>query len=154
MTNYQQRLDAETWAFIDKTNSFYPVGMVDLTLGEQRTLYDRMCRAFHAGHPQGVSAETSAIETPARAIPIRRYRAGQGDRRALPVGRGAGPGARLPEGAAHGRPGAHQLFADRRGGRRAGPGRVGLVSARSRNPKEELQEGRGLRSPSLAISGT
>ena len=83
MTNYQQRLDAETWAFIDKTNSFYPAGTVDLTLGEQRTLYDRMCRAFHAGHPQGVSAETSAIETPARAIPIRRYRAGQGDRRAL-----------------------------------------------------------------------
>ena len=83
MTTYQQRLDAETWAFIDKTNSFYPAGTVDLTLGEQRTLYDRMCRAFHAGHPQGVSAETSAIETPARAIPIRRYRAGQGDRRAL-----------------------------------------------------------------------
>lgn len=74
MTDYAKLLDVETLAFIDKTNGFYPADTADQTLGDQRALYDRMCRAFHAGHPQGVSAETAAIGTPTHAIPIRIYR--------------------------------------------------------------------------------
>lgn len=74
MTDYSKLIDAETWAFIDRTNSFYPPDAVDHSVEEQRRTYDRMCRAFHAGYPEGVSAETTAIDTPTHAIPIRIYR--------------------------------------------------------------------------------
>jgi acetyl esterase len=74
MPDYTRLIDAETWAFIERTNSYYPPDTVDYTLAEQRQIYDRMCREFHAGHPEGVTAEDSAILTPERAIPIRIYR--------------------------------------------------------------------------------
>jgi acetyl esterase len=35
-----------------------------------------MCREFHAGYPEGVTAADSSIETPTQAIPIRIYRNG------------------------------------------------------------------------------
>lgn len=74
MTDYKKLIDAETWAFIEKTNSYYPPDTIDYTIAEQRRIYDRMCREFHAGYPDGVSAEDSAISTPTHAIPIRIYR--------------------------------------------------------------------------------
>jgi acetyl esterase len=74
MTDYSTLIDAETWAFIDKTNSFYPPDMTGYTVEQQRGVYDRMCREFFAGYPAGVTAETTAIETPDHAIPIRIYR--------------------------------------------------------------------------------
>ena len=74
MTDYQKLIDAETWAFIERTNSYYPPDTVDYTIEEQREIYDRMCRAFHAGYPEGVTAEDSTISTPTHAIPIRTYR--------------------------------------------------------------------------------
>lgn len=83
MTDYTNLLDAETWAFVDKTNSFYPPGNVDFSMGKQRELYDTMCRAFHAGYPAGLKAETTAIKTPTHDIPIRIYRAAKPDNRAM-----------------------------------------------------------------------
>lgn len=74
MTDYKKLIDAETWAFIEKTNSYYPPDTVDYPIGEQRAIYDRMCREFFAGYPDGVTAETTAISTPSHAIPIRIYR--------------------------------------------------------------------------------
>ncbi|RWB23043.1 MAG: alpha/beta hydrolase [Mesorhizobium sp.] len=74
MTDYRKLIDAETWAFIDKTNSYYPPDTIDYTIAEQRAIYDRMCREFFAGYPQGVMAETTAIATPTNSIPIRIYR--------------------------------------------------------------------------------
>jgi acetyl esterase len=74
MTDYANLIDAETWAFVERTNSFYPPDTVDYTIDEQREIYDRMCREFHAGHPEGVTAEDSTISTPDHAIPIRTYR--------------------------------------------------------------------------------
>jgi acetyl esterase len=74
MTDYSRLLDAETRAFVERTNSFYPPETIDFTIAEQRAVYDRMCRAFHAGHPDGVTAETTAIAAPGHAIPIRTYR--------------------------------------------------------------------------------
>lgn len=83
MADYAKLIDAETWAFIDRTNSFYPPDAVDHSVEEQRRTYDRMCREFHAGYPEGVSAETTAIETPTHAIPIRIYRHARPDDAAL-----------------------------------------------------------------------
>lgn len=77
MTGYKKLIDAETWAFIEKTSSFYPPDTIDLTVVEQRTIYDRMCREFHAGYPDGVTAHTTSISTPAHEIPIRIYRVSQ-----------------------------------------------------------------------------
>jgi len=74
MTDYKTLIDAETWAFIEQTNSYYPPNTIDCTIAQQREIYDRMCREFFAGYPNGVTAETSAIATPTRNIPIRVYR--------------------------------------------------------------------------------
>lgn len=74
VADYATLIDAETWAFIERTNSYYPPDTIDYTVANQRTIYDRMCREFFAGYPEGVTAETSAIALPDRAIPIRIYR--------------------------------------------------------------------------------
>ncbi|OQM75585.1 alpha/beta hydrolase [Manganibacter manganicus] len=74
MTDYARLIDAETWAFIDRTNSFYPPDAVDHSVEDQRRTYDRMCEAFHAGYPEGVTASDSTVETPTHKIPIRIYR--------------------------------------------------------------------------------
>ncbi|WP_432286879.1 alpha/beta hydrolase [Aminobacter sp. BA135] len=74
MTDYTKLIDAETWAFIDRTNAYYPPDTIDYTIVQQREIYDRMCREFFAGYPEGVSAETTAITAPAHDVPIRIYR--------------------------------------------------------------------------------
>jgi acetyl esterase len=74
MTDYATLIDAETWAFIERTNSYYPPDTIDFTIAEQRAIYDRMCREFFAGYPEGVTAETMAIVLVDRSIPIRIYR--------------------------------------------------------------------------------
>lgn len=79
MTNYATLIDAETWAFIERTNSFYPPDTIDFSMDRQRAVYDRMCRAFHAGYPDDVTAETSTIALPDRTIPIRIYRRAEPD---------------------------------------------------------------------------
>lgn len=75
MTDYAKLIDAETWAFIERTDAWYPPETVTYTIRQQRDIYDRMCREFFAGYPSGVAAETMAIETDGRAIPVRIYRA-------------------------------------------------------------------------------
>lgn len=79
MTDYSKLIDAETWAFIEKTNSYYPPNTVDYTIAEQRAIYDRMCREFFAGYPKGVEAATMAIDAGDHEIPIRIYRNAEPD---------------------------------------------------------------------------
>lgn len=74
MTDYAKLIDAETWAFIERTNSYYPPDTIDYTIDQQRDIYDRMCREFFAGYPQGVTAETIVIAAPAHDVSIRIYR--------------------------------------------------------------------------------
>lgn len=74
MTDYSTLIDAETLAFIERTGSFYPTDTTDLTIERQRKIYDRMCREFFAGYPEGVTAETTVIVLADRSIPIRIYR--------------------------------------------------------------------------------
>lgn len=71
MPDYSRLIDAETWAFIERTNAVYPAGAVELTMADHRRKYDAMCAAFNTPCPEGVTAETTAIETPAHRIPIR-----------------------------------------------------------------------------------
>ena len=83
MTDYKTLIDAETWAFIAKTNSYYPPDTIDYTIAQQREIYDGMCREFFAGYPQGVTAQTTAISTPTTSVPIRLYRNTAPDKTAM-----------------------------------------------------------------------
>lgn len=59
MPDYASLIDAETWAFIEETARHYPPDAVNLSIADQRAVYDRMCRAFFAGYPDGVTAADS-----------------------------------------------------------------------------------------------
>lgn len=78
MTAFAQPIDAETWAFIERTNAHYPPETIDSTIAEQRAVYDRMCPEFFAGYPAEVTANDSFIDTPGHKVPIRVYAAGRG----------------------------------------------------------------------------
>ena len=71
---YAELIDAETWAFIDKTNASYPEDAVALSIQAQCDLYDQMCARFRVAYPKGVVAVDTCIETATHAIPLRQYR--------------------------------------------------------------------------------
>ncbi len=72
--DYTELLDAEIRAFIAETDSYYPPDAVDHSIAEQRRVYDRMCRAFFAGYPAGVSARDTTVAAPdGHPVAIRSY---------------------------------------------------------------------------------
>ena len=71
---YDDLIDAETWGFIRDTESWYPPDVIGLTIERQREVYDKMCRAFFAGYPKGVTAQDADIRGTTHAIPVRHYR--------------------------------------------------------------------------------
>jgi acetyl esterase len=73
MTDYKKLIDAETLAFIERTNAYYPPDTIDYPIERQREIYDRLCREFFAGYPEDVTAEDSTFATPTHEIPIRIY---------------------------------------------------------------------------------
>jgi len=70
--DYSVLIDDETRAYIARGAEFYPPNAVDLTITQQRAVYDEMCAAFHAGHPEGVQT----WDEPHGGIPCRRYETG------------------------------------------------------------------------------
>jgi acetyl esterase len=70
--DYEALIDAEMWAYIDRSESFYPPDAVDLTIAEQRRYYDEMAAAFHAGRPHGVETWDEVYG----GVACRRYEAG------------------------------------------------------------------------------
>ncbi|RUU11339.1 alpha/beta hydrolase [Mesorhizobium sp. USDA-HM6] len=71
---YADLLDPELWGYIDKVNSWYPPEILAAPIAEQRTVYAKMCVAFHQGHPEGVTTSDGLVAAAAHAIPVRRYR--------------------------------------------------------------------------------
>lgn len=69
-------IDAETWAFIRETDRWYPPETAGFTIAEQRAVYDRMCRAFDAPYPDGVTAR----DHPIAGVPCRDYATAGSDR--------------------------------------------------------------------------
>lgn len=67
--DYSRLCDAETWAFIRKTESFYPADTASRSISEQRAVYDEMCAAFHRAPPPGVTS----IDRPFGGVPCRLY---------------------------------------------------------------------------------
>ena len=71
---YKSLIDDETWEFIEKTNSYFPADAVDLTIEQQREIYNKMCQAFHAGHPNNVVSSDNVAEWGGQSVPTRSYR--------------------------------------------------------------------------------
>lgn len=69
MPDYAALLDDEVKAFLAKSDSFYPPDAVDLSITEQRRVYDRMCAAFDVGRPDGVHVSDLVYG----AVPCRLY---------------------------------------------------------------------------------
>ncbi|MBT2131738.1 alpha/beta hydrolase [Aliiroseovarius lamellibrachiae] len=69
--DYEKLIDKETWAFIRKTEDYYPPDATVMSIAEQRKTYDTMCRAFFQGYPNGVSVR----DGDAQGVPIRIYEA-------------------------------------------------------------------------------
>jgi acetyl esterase len=67
--DYQTLIDAETWAFIRRTDACYPPDTASRTIAEQRQVYDAMCGVFHQGYPAGITAQDSLIA----GVPCRTY---------------------------------------------------------------------------------
>ncbi len=67
--DYNERIDAETWAFINRTTAAFPDNAASLSVREQRVLYDAMSESFHAGDAPGVISRDSVISN----VPIRTY---------------------------------------------------------------------------------
>jgi acetyl esterase len=68
--DYHRLIDAPMWDFIHRTNACYPENTARRSIDEQRTLYDAMCRVFHAGHPPGIQARDETIGgVPCRCYP-------------------------------------------------------------------------------------
>lgn len=81
-SSYDRLLDAETWAFIDQSNTHYPPDAVAMDVTGQRRVYDALCNAFDAGRPSGVTTSDQRIAGPATPIPLRAYRTGNSSPRA------------------------------------------------------------------------
>lgn len=69
--DYSLLLDDEVRAYITRGAEFYPPDAVDLTIAQQRAVYDDMCAAFHAGRPDTVQT----WDEPFGGVPCRRYEA-------------------------------------------------------------------------------
>lgn len=76
MPDYAKLIDAETWAFIERTNSYYPPDTSHFTMTQHREVYDAMCRGFHYPYPSGVTSFDSEVPTPTHKVPVRVYRSG------------------------------------------------------------------------------
>lgn len=71
---YQDLIDEEVWAFIDKTDNFYPPDAIGADIAQQRAYYNDLCASFHAGRPKGVSAvDGTIVAKSGHEIPIRTY---------------------------------------------------------------------------------
>jgi hypothetical protein len=70
---YEELIDGEIWAFIDRTNQWYPPETTRFPIERQRAIYDAMCREFHGGYPPGVRARDRLIDALGRSMPMRCY---------------------------------------------------------------------------------
>ena len=61
MTDYSERIDAPTWAFIKTTEAAYPADTSGFTMAQHRAAYDAMCRVFYHGRPAGLVVQDRRI---------------------------------------------------------------------------------------------
>lgn len=72
--NYSKLIDEEIWAFITKTQQYYPDDTAKRSIDEQRAIYTDMCQAFSVDYPENVTSEDSVILGRDYDVPVRRYK--------------------------------------------------------------------------------
>ncbi|WP_171101821.1 alpha/beta hydrolase [Ruegeria sp. HKCCD7255] len=70
--DYERLIDEETWAFIRRTAESYPDDAVDMTVADQRRVYDAMCADFRQPRPAGVATQDLSAD----GVSVRVYTAG------------------------------------------------------------------------------
>lgn len=70
--DYEKQIDEETWAFIRETGRHYPEDTVDLSIDEQRAVYNKMAAAFRKPRSEVVEVTEKTVET----VSVRIYEAG------------------------------------------------------------------------------
>ncbi len=70
--DYERLIDEETWAFIRRTAESYPDDAVDLSVEDQRRVYDAMCAEFRQPRPAVVGCEDKLAD----GVPVRVYSVG------------------------------------------------------------------------------
>jgi acetyl esterase len=73
LDEYETVIDREIWAFIARTERWFPPETIDLPIERQRAIYNAMCREFHAGRPPGVQVYDRAIDGPGGKLMLRHY---------------------------------------------------------------------------------
>ena len=66
---YDSEIDKETWAFIEKTKSFYSYKLLSYSIEQQRLEYNQMCRAFDTHRQYELIIKTEEWDT----IPVLIY---------------------------------------------------------------------------------
>ena len=67
--DYESLIDTATWGFIRATAAAYPTDAVNLSIVQQRAVYDAMCRVFYAGRPKDVQVRDMTYG----GVPCRHY---------------------------------------------------------------------------------
>ena len=67
--DYARLIDDETWAFIRRMAKRYPDDAVEMSIDDQRRVYDVMCRDFRQPRPPGVKVQ----DRNADGVPVRIY---------------------------------------------------------------------------------
>ena len=70
--DYQSLIDTQTWAFIKRTEDWYPSETASFSIEQQRNIYDAMCKEFFVGYPERVKV----TNTPMGGVPCRHYTLG------------------------------------------------------------------------------
>ncbi|MEP1206481.1 MAG: alpha/beta hydrolase [Rhizobiaceae bacterium] len=72
---YRSLIDAQTWAFIERTAQWYPPDAVNFSIEKQRQVYDDLCNALSVDYPEGVKSSDFSIAAAAsdHTIPCRKY---------------------------------------------------------------------------------
>ncbi|MEM7260264.1 MAG: esterase, partial [Pseudomonadota bacterium] len=68
---YQQLIDPQTRAFIERTDRWYPPDTIDFSITRQRDTYNAMCREFFHGYPAGVTSQDDHIAGKDCNVPVR-----------------------------------------------------------------------------------
>ncbi|MFT4728098.1 MAG: acetyl esterase [Granulosicoccus sp.] len=77
ISKYEKLIDKEVWAFINKSNSFFPADAKALSIDDQRASYNEMCNAFKKQPDKAVQRKDYLICE--RDVPVREYQIDSGN---------------------------------------------------------------------------
>ncbi len=74
VVDYSSLIDEPTRHFIERAVAAFPQDAVALDIARQRQLYNAMCKQFHAGYPDNITVNDSAVtHSESVNVPIRCY---------------------------------------------------------------------------------